>query len=246
MAGLEEAEPEPRGLQRFDQRTELHRLRPRPVDQGQPKRGPGRPRNHPQTPEQLRQAARKAERKRRVSEYKVWKQRQALAEADTLPRFAQRYALWLVRETASRGRRPTKPELWRHFRQMASAKLNQDDLTAFLEREDFQELVITLRSDHEAQAKAMIQDQMPEVVKSHFEAIEKLQNQKRYGDLAKFTLPYLERAYPTKSEPVPTVLQPLQIVIGGGFASRYLQPKAEAETEIIIEAVAVPAPDPTT
>jgi hypothetical protein len=141
-------------------------------------------------------------------------------------------ALWISQQP----RKPKKKDMLAQARLYSKARLTMRELNRLLERKDFQKHVEALMGEEEVKARALFVSQMVPAVSHHFNALEKLIERGEYKDVAKFTMPYIERAYPAKqdrAEKQPTVV----INLGSSeFAKRYLEAgPGEERDEIVIE-----------
>lgn len=157
---------------------------------------------------------------------------QSIARPGLMP-WQKALALWIARQP----RPPKKREMLAQANWITKTRLSPHHLTMLLAREDFQALVGAYSESEEVKTKALIQSQMPEAIDIHFEALKALHATKQYGDVAKFTAPYFDRAYPTKAPAAPTQ-QAVVIHLGTGpFAAQHLDAE---EPEIVVEPIQQP------
>lgn len=145
-------------------------------------------------------------------------------------------ALWISQQP----RKPKKKDMLAQARLYAKARLTARELNRLLDRKDFQKHVEELMGAEEVKARALFVSQMVPAVETHFEAMQKLRERGDYDQIAKFTLPYIDRAYPAKQDHAPKAPTVVINLGSSEFAKRYLEYKPE-DDEIVVEASEVVA-----
>ena len=154
-------------------------------------------------------------------------------ESETLRPWMKQYASWIA--LYDRVGRPHIKERLKALRGMCKGRVTRPALLYLEGRDDFSQLVEELKRDENKRARLHMAIHAADMIDLHKEAADNLKEKGEWKELAKYTVPYLDRVWP-KKEDEQTQAQIIQIEIGGSDAKN---PIATINTDPLIEAVEI-------
>ena len=147
-------------------------------------------------------------------------------------------ALWMAQQP----RNPAKKLIVEQARYFSKARLTRHEINRLLARPDFQKHVTDLMEGEEHRAKALFKSQMVTAIQTHYDSMMALSAAGEHKEVAKFTTPYIDRAYPTKHDGGEKQAQIIINLGNSNFAKQYMgHAETEDADEIVVEAAEVVA-----